>query len=275
MASTDVYMDCVNVFRDLSLKQRLTACAPLVTAAEKEFDLKITKGHIHTINRESLVNGNVTAAELKKVYSDQMVGHSSGRVYYDELMRLAKDGLCPLCAHRDVSTLDHYLPKANYPRLSVIPINLIPACKDCNTGKLNAYPTTPQEETIHPYFDDIENDLWLKAIVVPTNPVSINFFVVKAAGWDDLLFERVKGHFHSFKLKSLYCTQAGRELSGRKFQLTSTFDSGAGSEGINRLLTDEALSRGISNKNSWQTALYTGLAGDDWFCRGGFRQIGS
>lgn len=90
-----------------------------------------------------------------------------------------------------------------------------------------------------------------------------------------MLFERVKGHFHSFKLKTLYGTQAGRELSGRKFQLTNTFDSGAGGDGIRRLLTDEAISRGVSNKNSWQTALYQGLAENDWFCGGGFRQIGS
>lgn len=150
MLSATVYADCVNLFRDSSLRQRLTACAPLIATAEKEFDLKITRGLIYTIIRETLVNGNVTAEELKKIYTNQMVGHSEGRVYYDELIQAAKHDLCPLCAHRDVSTLDHYLPKADYPRLAVVPINLIPACKDCNTSKLNTYPTTPRKKPFIP-----------------------------------------------------------------------------------------------------------------------------
>lgn len=252
----------------------LNACSTLIKTAETEFESKITKGLIFTIPQETVVNGNVTKDELKKVYSDQMIKSSAGRVHYDKLLKAAKHDLCPLCAHRDVTTLDHYLPKAKYPRLSVVPINLIPACKDCNTGKLSSYPQTAEEETLHPYYDDIESDQWLIATISQSRPLTINFHVIHAIGWSDLLFERVKNHFLFFNLKRLYSTQAARELTSRKFQLMNTYDSGAGQAGLQKLLEDEAISRARSNLNSWQSAMYRCLANDDWFCKGGFRQIG-
>lgn len=273
LLSADVYDDCIGVFQDAAIHARLDACKPLIAAAEAEFEAKITRGEIYTIAHERVVNGNVTKDELKKVYSDQMVKSKTGRVYYDTLIKAAKGDLCPLCAQRDVTTLDHYLPKAKYPRLSVVPVNLVPACKDCNTGKLTSYPRTPEEETIHPYYDDIESDQWLEARINRTTPLSITFYVTHVPGWPSLLFERTKNHFISYKLDMLYATQAGRELTARKLLYTTTYHSGAGNAGIKKLLHDESVSRGQININSWQSALYRCLANDDWFCDGGFAQI--
>lgn len=271
----NVYCGCVQKYYDQSLKDRLLACKDLIIKAQEEFETKITKGRIHSIKRETLINGNVTAEELKKVYTYQMVQNEPGRTYYNTLILAARYNLCPLCGHRDVTTLDHYLPKTDYPRLSVAPINLIPSCKDCNTGKLRTYPTTPEEETLHPYFDDIENYTWLKATIIANASISISFYVDRVKEWDDLLYKRVKNHFESFNLRNLYAVQASRELVARKHQLIEVFDSGAGGEGIRKLLSTEAVSRGKSNINSWQTALYSALATNDWFCQQGFRKIGT
>ena len=274
MPSTAVFSDCVAVIRDKNLRTNLTACTALVTEAELEFESKITHGQIYTIVRETLVNGNVPASDFVDLYTGRMVGNPAGRIHYDALLLAAPQGLCPFCAHRDVSTLDHYLPKTQYPRLSVVPINLVPACNDCNKGKSISYPTTSQQETLHPYYDDIEQDLWLTMTVNQTNPVSVVFSVNRPANWDDLLFERVQEHFTSFSLQKLYSTQAARELSGIKLNLINVYDSGAGTNGVKRLLVDSATSRAAHNPNSWQSALYLGLSDDPWFCAGGFRSIG-
>lgn len=272
--ATIVYPDCLGGVGSAELRNRLVNCQPLIIDAETEFDNKITKGEIHTIVRETVINGNVSSSELKNVYTAQMVQNPRGRVYYDELIQAAPSGLCPLCAHRDATTLDHYLPKSKYPRLSVVPINLIPACKDCNTGKLSDYPTTPEEETLHPYYDDIDNVTWLKARVNRTNPVSLTFYVERPVSWDDLLFARVESHFDSFHLKNLYAVQAARRLSGLKKNLNDIFSSGAGSNGIVRYLLNEANSNAAVSLNSWETSMYRGLQNDAWFCGVGFRQIG-
>ncbi|OOQ56660.1 HNH endonuclease [Mucilaginibacter pedocola] len=274
LSTATVYADCISSTKNPKKKARMAACAPLIIQAEQELDTKVTKGLVYTIAHETLVNGNVSVDELKYVYTGQMVDHANGRVHYDKLILSAPFDLCPLCAHRDVTTLDHYLPKAKYPRLSVVPINLIPACKDCNTGKLMDYPKTPDEETLHPYYDDIDADRWLKMRVLQTNPISVEFYVSRPAGWSDLLFKRVEGHFKSFGLKKLYATQAGRELVGIKKQLIGIYGKRQKQAAVKKFLLDMARSKADVHLNIWQVVFYNGLAEDNWFCNGNFQLIG-
>lgn len=274
ISASIVFSSCIGTMQIGSLRTRLGLCQSLIEQAEREFDSKITKGEIHTIDREQIVNGNVTIAELKKVYTGQLVPKvKNSRRFYDELLMSAKDGICPLCGHREATTLDHYLPKSHYPRLSVVPINLIPSCKDCNTGKLAEYPTSSFDETLHPYYDDIENVSWLKASVNRTVPISITFSVSPPVTWDDLLKQRVEAHVKGFNINVLYSSQAARRLSGMKANLQRIYDSGLGAMGVQRYLSNEADSNAAVNLNSWETALFQALAADMWFCQLGFQSI--
>ncbi|CAD0009472.1 HNH endonuclease [Flavobacterium chungangense] len=269
-----VYPVCIATVGNSELRGRLEHCQTLINNAEIEFEAKITKGQIYTIAREIIVNGNVTYKELKNVYTAQMVQKPKGRVYYDQLLMAAPGGLCPLCSHREATTLDHYLPKSKYPRLSIVPINLIPSCKDCNTGKLADYPIGPNDETLHPYYDNIENVMWLNAIVNKTAPVSLSFNVKAPASWSNLLTNRVTTHLDCFKLNILYAAQAARRLSGMKYNLEKIYSSGAAQAGIEKYLVDEAASNAQVNLNSWETAMFRALSEDHWFCSTGFRLIG-
>ncbi|MCL7987066.1 hypothetical protein M8998_03820 [Sphingobacterium sp. lm-10] len=275
LLTATVYADCINSTQNALKKAKLTACTPLILQAEAEFNSKVTKGLIHTIARETIINGNVTVRELKYVYTGQMVGHANGRIHYDKLLLSAPHNLCPLCAHRDVDTLDHYLPKAKYPRLSIVPINLIPACTVCNKGKLMEYPSTPEDETLHPYYDDIEKVQWLKMHVLQTNPVSVSFYVDRPTVWSQLLFDRVSRHFESFELKKLYGTQAGRELAGMKKQLAGIYGERSNQIAVKKFLLETARSKSEVYLNLWQAVLYRDLAADAWFCDGGFHLIGT
>lgn len=268
-----VFPICVSTVGNAEFRLRLTNCQTLINDAESEFDNKITKGQIHTILQEKLVNGNVTVDELKKLYSGQMVGKTKGRIYYDRLLMSAPKGVCPLCSHGEAKTLDHYLPKAKYPRLSVVPINLVPACKDCNTGKLADSPTGPTDETLHPYYDNIENVKWLVAEVNRTHPVTMTFRVSPHASWDPLLSARVASHLSCFNLNILYASQVARRLPGMKFNLERIFSSPEGSHGVQRYLEAEAVSNEHENLNSWESVMYRTLSENDWFCSGGFRSI--
>jgi hypothetical protein len=256
------------------LRSRYNACLPEIQLAAQEFEDKITTGQIYTIIQGTSVNGDLSAVAFKNLYDQHMVAKEVGRVYYDQILEAAPMGLCPLCGHREATALDHYLPKSLFPRLSVVPINLVPACKDCNTGKLVSYPINSEQETLHPYFDDIDLDLWLKMEVLHTNPVSILFSVERPDGWTTLLLDRVVGHFDAFGLRRLYGVQAARELSGMKKQLTRVHDNGGGLS-VKKHLQDAAESWVEVRLNSWKAAFYHGLSMDDWFCEIGFSLIGA
>jgi hypothetical protein len=271
ITAKDAFSTCISKVRDATLKAKLTACEDLISQAETEFESKITKGNIHTISKEQIVNGNVTAKELEKVYTDRMVGKDvPGRTIYNKLISAPKNNICPLCSHGQVSTLDHYLPKSDFPRLAVAPINLIPSCFDCNKYKLTTSPSKPEEETLHPYYDNIEDVQWLHAQVNHTAPPTVSFFVKPPDSWSDLLKARVQEHFRCFSLAELYMTQAAVCISDLNQRLQSIYKL-SGAIGVSKYLNEEAISRYACDKNSWRTAFYFAVADDDWFCDGGFR----
>jgi hypothetical protein len=76
---------------------------------------------------------------------------------------------------------------------------------DCNKAKASTVPTTPEDSTLHPYFDDIDTHRWLTAAVVNTAPAAVLFNITRPAVWDDILFARVRHHFKLFSLASHCC----------------------------------------------------------------------
>ncbi|MEP4094103.1 hypothetical protein [Reichenbachiella sp.] len=269
----EIFTDCISIVRSEELKNRLTACVDLIVEASDELDSKVSTGNVHTIVTEKIVNNNLTAKELEKVYSFRMVKKDTpGRKYYDKIISAPVLGICPLCSHRMVETLDHYLPKTEFPRLSTVPLNLIPSCFECNKSKLTHVPYDSNEECLHPYYDNIEDECWLVVEVNQTTPPSVNYKVRPIEVWSDLLNERVYTHFWLLSLNRLYSTQAAVQLSNIALRLQRLFDK-SGSIGVKAYLKEEAESRFSVDKNSWQTALYYALCQDDWYCEGGFRLI--
>ena len=191
-----------------------------------------------------------------------------GRPIYNRLL-MSSNEKCPLCGVNTVSTLDHHLPKAEYPVLSVTPINLIPACRDCQSAKMEDYPTMAAEQTLHPYYDNIEADIWLTAVVNQGPPASFIFEVTPPATWNQILTDRVRYHMESFNLPRLFAVNAANELAGIRPGLTNLFDKG-GINAVRDHLQWSADSWRAGGLNTWQLAMYQAAAANDWFCNGGF-----
>jgi hypothetical protein len=61
--------------------------------------------------------------------------------------------VCPMCGGLGKGTLDHYLPKDDYPDFTIFSKNLVPAC-DCNSKRNTTVKGDNEpERVIHPYYD--------------------------------------------------------------------------------------------------------------------------
>lgn len=222
---------------------------------------------------------------LIAMYERRMGPHHPGRPVYEEARN--RKTKCPMCAVGAVRQVDHHMPKSIYPFLAAAPINLLPICSDCNFEKKDRAPTCYAEQTLHPYFDDIDDDRWLRARLItrsadgrayrakPLDSAAswvIEFYVDPPASWDAQLAERVKYHFETFKLARLYEDQAADDLPGIELSIEEAFQAG-GAPDVRAHLEGHARSRARLHKNSWMVALYEALAAHDWFCSGGFRQV--
>lgn len=69
---------------------------------------------------------------------------------------------CPSCGEAGVpDTLDHYLPKDEFPEFSILVVNLIPMCTACQGAKGTKYLTEHgAKKYIHPYYDNLEGILY-------------------------------------------------------------------------------------------------------------------
>jgi hypothetical protein len=75
--------------------------------------------------------------------------------YIDYLREETDADCCPMCGSFHSGTLDHVLPKTDYPVFAIFSRNLVPACK-CNSKRTTLLVgPNPGERILHPYFDDI------------------------------------------------------------------------------------------------------------------------
>ena len=265
ITNKDVFTKSISNYEQ-PMYTKLSGCTNLIEKAGDEYLQRADAGRLWTLESTELISTAVTADEIRNVYTNKIAKKDQpGRYFYDLLTSVPIFGRCPLCAHRIVSTLDHYLPKSKYPIYSTIPINLVPSCMECNKNKIAKILNCADDQLLHPYFDDISGYQWLEATVNHTNPVSFKFTVKPHSTWDITLTNRVKLHFQTLELASLYGSNAGSELSGVKLLLQSYFKNGGTSK-----LRSELQSKQISfmeyNLNCWQVAMYKALEASDWFC---------
>lgn len=266
----DVLTDCIDNVSNKKLKDALLNALDTIEDAERDFDLKKISNELSLIPQHIAVNAIVNESTLKSIYTDRMVNkQNKGRVHYDNIFLSAPNGICPLCSQRIVATLDHYLPKSLYPILSVSPLNLIPACFDCNKGKLIDYPSNSMEETLHPYYDNVDDFVWLKMRIIQAKPFLMEYFVNPPQNIPQLLKDRIQNHFDGFNLNRLYIVHASEEFANIKRQLMNLHNTG-GEANLREHLHECFDSRFSVNKNSWQTAFYGELFNNIDFCSGSF-----
>lgn len=256
----EVFRTCISSCQDDKLKENLMLVSPEIKRASEEYEDSARKGEIHKIPARKNLSASIGIKEMEAVYTSKFAGiRGPGRKYYDARMAAAPGGVCPLCGVQIVSTLDHYLPKSKYPALAVTPSNLIPACYDCNFGKGKTNPSTEEEVPLNPYFDNSDDEIWLKVQFSLVDGAFIpNYMVVKPDKWTDLLFHRTQFHVKLYNLQNLYAVHAVDEISNCKLRWSKVLQN-CGIRGLQDYLIEDCQSRENVSLNSWQSALYRGL----------------
>lgn len=265
-----VFEACTDSLQDKALAARLMSVSPTIEASEADY---LSLGHssqLYEIPESESIDGNVSSKEMETLYKGTFSRKGSKtRRIYDQIRMAAPNDICPLCGQRVVSTLDHYLAKTKHPSLAVTPLNLVPACSDCNKLKLAYQPRSAAEQTFHPYFDNLGDDIWLVASIGETDPPSVEYSVSPPIHWDSIKKARLKLHFTVYELSELYCAQAAAELIDIRYGILKIRAHG-GEEGVRMHLQAEAESRTYAAKNSWKAAMYRAMAESAWFCREGY-----
>jgi hypothetical protein len=219
-----------------SCRQGITGNADLLRKVENDINIfqdgadvyvaSASTGELYTIqpipnhrDHDPIVIGQLKKSELLKLYSTYFVDKDKpGRMIYNALMAAANEK-CPFCGGIGrPRNLDHYLPKAHYPQFCVLPVNLVPSCRDCNMdGKGDDFATREEEQVLQPYLDNDRyfSDQWIFARYIAgtgAEPGVIEYFVQPPEHWDDPQKRRVEKHFNDFGLDLRFSKEAGPRL---------------------------------------------------------------
>ncbi|WP_370311945.1 HNH endonuclease [Sagittula sp.] len=184
---------------------------------------------------------------------------------------------CPFCGISESSTLDHYLPKEQYPEFSIFPNNLVPCCAVCNTRKRDRIldEDTNVRMFLHPCYDAIAVLEFLSVRTrVEADALVISYRLVQPEGMADLTFQHLSSHFKELDLADRYRRMGLEHLGGQYPALRRAYGVGQHAERVAEKLIEGAEDfEEISGVNYWLAKLYRALAANVDFCAGGFEAV--
>ena len=268
----DVFAMRLSGTTDPDLQARLTAITTTLANAGATYQQNATAAALNLVPRVLSV-GAVTKPELTGLYEAHLSKtNGAARAVYDRIRNAAPNNRCPLCGVGNVAHCDHHLPKSHYPDLSILPINLVPACHFCNYKKREKYPATAGQQTFHPYFDQhLMADNWVRATLNPGPPPVLVFETAAPPAWPALDQDRVRQHFDACGLAITFTTNANDELPIVRDLLKLQARRG-GAQAVQQFLNEER-DLHSTRPNSWQYATYRALAADAWLVNGGYLTI--
>ena len=206
------------------------------------------------------ITGSLENEHMVKLYEYCLRDCRCGDVY-NTIINLAKSPLiqCPFCGGiGDPTQLDHFLPKARYGHFSVLPYNLIPICKDCNTEyKKEFFPISKDEQLIHPYLDDdcFFNQQWLYAVYIEE---TVTYSVVPPATWSNDKKEKIRFHFQTFNLAERFSKKAVGPLSDLLNQIEASKACGMSKDMFESSIIESVI-QNESRVNSWKRVLFLAI----------------
>ena len=259
--------DIIATFGETANETRISDRSALLEAAEQSFDLLAVNEQLGDFRQHNPAVETALRTAVKWAYKNRLL-RGSARGYYNRLREASRLGRCPLCLVRDASELDHYLPKRKFPELSIVPINLVPICDECNGTKLEYVGASSDDQLLHSYYDEFATRPWLTCVVKETPGAPLLFSVEPDASWEPDHLARVQFHFDKLGLGTLYSDEAAVEFTGIRSYLDGLLRTGGPSE-VASYLEEMAQSLSAEPALIWKRVAYLGWATSEWFCEGG------
>ncbi|MCC7532697.1 MAG: hypothetical protein IT246_02025 [Bacteroidia bacterium] len=134
-------------------KSRLVTLKPKMSKRYFEYQRKYLLDKLETIAKETYTTQE--KADLENCYASSTA--SFGEIVKQIRTSQHRDlqGTCQYCGIQKPNTIDHYLPQADFPEFSVLALNLLPCCNDCNTKKNNYWLDNGFRGIINFYIDNL------------------------------------------------------------------------------------------------------------------------
>jgi 5-methylcytosine-specific restriction endonuclease McrA len=218
-------------------KQRVSVLAPTV---------KVLYGNYETAhnanNHVSLVPSGYTnqdKTDLLKLYSPSNSRLVKLKNNVTTVLDNRAMNTCQYCTIAPVGSLDHIVPKDEFPEFSVNPKNLLPACSTCNSHKNENWKINNKTIFLNLYTDILPTEQYLFVdLVISANNIQSSFELRNTHHIDADFFELLENHYTRLHLPQRFKKESHKVIS----ELTNLISAG------NHLLTHNQLKELVKAK---------------------------
>ncbi|MBQ0153359.1 MAG: HNH endonuclease [Bacteroidales bacterium] len=157
--------------------------------------------HFLSLNLSPVLSVLCPTVKLKDVLLS-MYGYNAKAVrdirsdIYKRQSKATKE-FCQYCGIEEVGTMDHFLPKEEYPEYALNGENLFPCCSKCNDLKGEKDPSL----FLNLYLDQLPTTQYLFVdIGIQNNDLSFRFYLHNDGKIDAALFAKIETHFKELDL---------------------------------------------------------------------------
>ena len=261
-----ILKNCMEHMQD-PRKNRIIQVKDTIVQKTTEYDLLADYGELYKIQAHDNIDSIATKEDMEALYTQKFVSKDGlNREIYDKLILMAPNGKCPYCQQNLVKTLDHFLPKAKYITYTVTPYNLVPSCTDCNKDKSVSAFDSYERQPFHPYYDDFDDSVWLKAKLIEKEPISFQFYADPPPTLSTEKMNRIKHSFsdQGFGLNNIYRSHAPGLYRTCFHRIKILYEKGGKPLAIARLQENIEDEQAVSH-NSWKAAMYQAMIESEWY----------
>jgi hypothetical protein len=174
----------------------------------------------------------------------------------DENNRVSK--LCPNCTINNVQSLDHCIPKTEFPEYSDNPKNLMQCCMTCNGKKSSIWRTDSTRTFLNLFIDEIPDSqfLYVEGELIDGIPV-FNFRLEQPEGMDDLMYARIERHYIGLDLLNRFADNSSDVIDELSFSIKSLFNNHISKYQIRDAVISSALMlQRKFGRNYWKSLLH-------------------
>ncbi|MDQ1806004.1 HNH endonuclease signature motif containing protein [Chryseobacterium sp. CKR4-1] len=194
-----VYKDAVKRKRDITKKNVLIG---LESRIEPQFILyaeKFNDKKIYEITSLGFDDAEKSVLIDLYQYNSYVIRSLKNKILDKQIATI--NATCQYCTLNSVETLDHFIPKEEFPEFSVNPLNLLPCCPTCNSKK--SYLCFDGEESLflNLYLDELPNKKYLKAEFDFNNDIPlVTFSLYNPENIDRINFRTIRNHYERLNL---------------------------------------------------------------------------
>ncbi|MFW1989540.1 HNH endonuclease [Acinetobacter baumannii] len=194
-------------------KDRIKLLVPFLEKSYKIYDTAFIENKLYSLSAIPNIDPH-EKEDLLKLYNYSSKPFVKLKNTIISLPNNRELNTCQYCTINDVNTLDHIIPKENFPEFVVHPKNLIPVCSQCNSFKSDKWIKNGGFEFLNLYLHILPMQQFLFVDISYNNfTFDVKFYLKNKNGIDAILFNIIENHYTNLKLLERFNNKSNEIIS--------------------------------------------------------------